>query len=147
MRKRDVFGVMVLAAVMVGCGGGGSGKSDVRAVYEKNIQIMDDFSAAMDKAVNAGQVVDALNRYTREMETLGPRIKALREKHPELVEMDKSGRFPEELKDLEDRFAEMGVKMMRAMAKAMQYQNDPAVMEAQQRMMTTAQKLMPSGDR
>ena len=51
MRKRDVFGVMVLAAVMVGCGGG-SGKSDVRAVYEKNIQIMDDFSAAMDKAAN-----------------------------------------------------------------------------------------------
>ncbi len=146
MRMRDVLGMMTLAVVMVGCGGG-SGKSDVRAVYEKNIQIMDDFSAAMDKADNAGQVVAALNRYTREMETLGPRIKALREKHPELVEMDKRGRFPEELKDLEDRFADMGMKMMLAMAKAMQYQNDPAVMEAQQRMMTTAQKLMPSGDR
>lgn len=55
--------------------------------------------------------------------------------------------FPEELKDLEDKFAEMGTKMMRAMAKVMQYEKDPAVMEAQQRMLTTAQKLMPSGDR
>jgi len=146
MRMRDVLGMMTLAVVMVGCGGG-SGKSDVRAVYEKNIQIMDDFSAAMDKAANAAQVVAALNRYTREMESLGPKIKALREEHPELVEMDKRGRFPEELNDLEDRFADMGMKMMRAMAKVMQHQNDPAVMEAQQRMMTTAQKLMPSEDR
>jgi len=55
--------------------------------------------------------------------------------------------FPEELKDLEDKFAEMGTKMMRAMAKVMQYEKDPAVMEDQQRMLTTAQKLMPSGDR
>jgi len=140
------MGLMVLAVVMVGCVGG-SGKSDARSVYEKNIQIMDDFSAAMDKAANADQVVAALNRYTREMETLGPTIKALHEKHPELAEMDKRGSFPEELKDLEDRFAQMGMKMMRAMAKVMQYKNDPAVMQAHERMMTTAQKLMPSGDR
>jgi hypothetical protein len=145
MRMRDVIRVMVLAVVMVG-GGEASGNSDLRSVYEKNIQIMDDFSVAMDKAANADQVVASLNRYTREMETLGPRIKALREKHPELVEMDERGSLPEELKDLEDKFAAMGMKMIDAMAKVMQYEKGSAVMEAQQRMLTTAQKLMPSGD-
>lgn len=146
MRMRGILGVLGLSVLLVGCGRG-SGRSDVRAVYEKNIQIMDDFSVAMGKAANADQVVAALNRYTREMETLGPRIRAVREKHPELVEMDNRGSFPEDLKDLEEKFAAMGMNMMRAMAKIMQYENDPAVMEAQQRMMTTAQKLMPSGDR
>lgn len=145
MKMRDVMGVMILSAVMVGCADG-SGSSDMRAVYEKNIQIMDEFSAAMDKATNADEVVAALNRYTREIEALAPQIKALREKHPELVAMDEEGTVPEELKDLEDAFADMGMKMMRAMVKIMQYHEDSAVVEAHERMMTTLQKHMPSED-
>jgi len=138
--------MFAFSVILVGCGGGAGG-SDMRAAFEKQIRIMEEFSSAMENAANADQVVAALDRYTREIEKLEPRMKALRQKHPELAEMDGRGGFPEELKDLEESFGAMAMNMMRAMAKIMQYSRDPAVMEAQQRMLEAAQKLAPTGDR
>lgn len=142
MKTKLILAIVGISLLLIACGGGSEGNS-LRAAFEKNIMIMEDFSNAMDQAQNADQVVDALNRYTREIEKLGPRMKALKADHPELVEMDKSGRFPEELQDFEEKFASMGMKMMGAMGKVMEYSEEPRVSAAQEKMLETAQKMMP----
>jgi len=114
----------------------------LRAVYEQNIKIMEDFSSALEKAGNADQVATALNAYTRQIEKLGPQMKALKQKHPELEEMERTGRFPDEVKDLESKFGELGMKMGMGMAKVMQYEDNPKVREAKDKMLAAAQKLM-----
>ncbi len=126
--------------LMASCGRG-SRSDNPRAVMEKNIQIMDEFSDAMDQADNAGQVVAAMDRYTREVEKLVPRIQAVNERYPEMAQIEQTGNFPEEFKDLEGEFTAMGMKMMRAMVKAMQYGDDPNVQAAQERMMQAVEKL------
>jgi len=114
----------------------------IRAVYENNIRMMEDFSRAMDKAANADQVTAALNGYTRQMEKLAPQMKALKEKYPQLADMERTGEFPDEVKDLEEKFTELGMKMMKAMVKVMEYEDNPKVRAAQEKMLEAAEQLM-----
>jgi len=139
MKTKLAITVLAISLLMLACGGS-SGSGSLRAALEQNLKMMEDFSNALDKAQNADQVAAALNQYTREIEKIGPKMKALMEKYPELA--DQEGTFPEELKDLEEKFSAMGMKMMGAMGKVMQYANDPKVTAAQQKMLEASQKMM-----
>ena len=142
-KNRIVILCAVLCAgslLMASCGKG-SRRDSPRAFMEKNLQVMEDFIVAMDQADQADQVVGAMDRYTREVEKLVPRIQAVNERYPEMAQIEETGVFPEEFKDLEEKFTAMGMKMMRAMVKAMQYGDDPKVQAAQERMIRAAEKL------
>ncbi len=140
MRVKLVFTMLVVSLLMTACGGS-AGSDSPRAVLEQTLKMMDDLSNALEKADNADQVAAALNQYTKEIEKIGPSMKALREKYPELA--NNEGKFPEELKDFEEKFNAMGMKMMGAMmGKVMQYASDPKVTAAQQKMMEASQKMM-----
>lgn len=156
---RVSLAVLAGALFIVACGGSGDSEApgqagevqqravsapsgSIRSVYEQNIKMMEDFTNALEKAANADQVAAALNAYTRQIERLGPEMKALRERYPHLEEMDRRGEFPDEVKDLESKFGELGMKMGMGMVKVMQYENDPKVREAREKMMAAAQKLM-----
>lgn len=140
MKVKLLITLLAVSLLMLACGGS-AGSDSPRAVLEQNLKMMDDLSNALEKAENADQVAAALNQYTKEIEKFGPKMKALMEKYPELA--NKEGKFPEELKDFEEKFEAMGMKMMGAMmGKVMQFATDPKVTEAQQKMMEASQKMM-----
>jgi len=149
-RGHAVAGALAVCAsalLAAGCGGGGGATGErlrgdsLRALYEQNLAMMAEFSDAMETAGNAEQVVAAVDRYTGQVEKLAPRIRALRESRPQLAEMERRGEFPEEVKDLEGEFAAMGMRMMRAMAKAMGYDDNPRVQQAIERMMAASEEV------
>lgn len=144
--------VVASALLAAGCGGEGGAVSEglrgdsLRAVYEQNLAMMAEFGDAMEAAGNADQVTAAVNRYTEQIEKLAPRIRALRDSRPELAEMERRGEFLDEAKDLEEEFAAMAMRMMRAMAKAMQYDDNPRVQQAIERMLAASEEARSRAD-
>jgi len=110
------------------CGGGDTPKSVMNDYFD----LMDNYLNGMEKADSADDIVDVLETFSKKMETLAPRMKAIMEKYPELKGM-KGGKLPEEYKDLNDRMQKMMPRMVGIFGKMMKYGNDPKVKEAQKK--------------
>ncbi|MCP5106835.1 MAG: hypothetical protein GY950_25855 [bacterium] len=130
--KKIIF-IAVLGLVLYGLTACGGGKyAEPKDVLEKYVTAMEDVINAFDKAGDADAVAAALNKYSDYMKDLGPKLKEMSEKYPELSNKDNP---PEELLPLVERLnAAMG-KFEGAMAKVGQYATDPKVMEAQKKFM------------
>lgn len=128
MKKLILFVTLGLFLLgFVACGGAGGGKyADAKEVMEEMVDLMDDFSAAMDKANDGKAVAAALEGFIDRMKSLKEKADELEKKYPELKDKEN---IPEELKDLMPKLEEAGKKMGASMMKIMQYASDPAVAE------------------
>jgi len=132
MTKQICLSVLIgCFLVIVGCGG--SKYADSIEVNEKFVQLMEDYVNALEKASSADQVATAMNSFADGMEVLGPKIKELAKKYPELTNTEN---LPEELKASQKRVEAVGKKMAGAFMKIMPYMRDPAVQDAQKRVST-----------
>ena len=98
---------------------------------------LDAFSAAVEKAKDSKAVVAALNSWVEEAQGLAPQIKALGKSRPALAD---PASLPADLRALLARLDAAHARMLAAMAKAMQYADDPAVPAARARL-ESVQKL------
>jgi hypothetical protein len=132
MTKRICLSLLIGSfLVIVGCGG--SKYAESIEVNEKFVQLMEEYVNALENVSSADQVATAMNTFADGMEVLGPKIKELAEKYPELRN---SENLPDALKASQKRVEEVGKKMAGAFMKIMPYMRDPAVQDAQKRVST-----------
>lgn len=127
-RLFSILTIISLFLILSACGGGDTPES----VMNNYLDLMDNYMNDMEKADSADDIVDVLEAFSKKMETLAPRMKAIMEKHPELKGM-KGGKLPEEYKDINDRMQKIMPRMMGVFGKMMKYGNDPKVKEAQKK--------------
>ena len=106
------------------------GADTPEAAMEDMIVNMETFADKMTAADNADQIVDAIDTFSQGMQDLVPRMKALQEKHPELMDSMGEGKLPKGMEKLEERFKAVTLKIGGATAKMMQFATDPKVQEA-----------------
>ncbi|MBN1972667.1 MAG: hypothetical protein JW787_03455 [Sedimentisphaerales bacterium] len=124
-----VLCIFVSMFLLNGCGG--KKYADAKKVTNDYINAMDEMATKLDKAANAGDVAEAINRYTDKMEKLLPKMKEIKDKYPEL---NNTNNYPEELKDLQEKATATSKKYASSMMKMMSYMNDPQVQKAQEHM-------------
>ena len=127
-RLFSILTIISLFLILSACGGGDTPKS----VMNDYFNVMEDYLNGMEKADNADDIVGVIEKFSKKMKSLAPRMKAIMEKHPELKGM-KGGKLPEEYKDLNDRMQKIMPRMMGIFSKMMKYGNDPKVKEAQKK--------------
>jgi len=127
-RLFSILTIISLFLILSACGGGDTPESVMNDYFD----LMDNYLDGMEKADSADHIVDVLEAFSKKMETLAPRMKAIMEKHPELKGM-KGGKLPEEYKDLNDRMQKIMPRMMGVFGKMVKYGNDPKVKEAQKK--------------
>lgn len=125
----------LLVVVFIGCGGK---YSDAVEVNEAFLDVMLDYTDGLEKADNAGKIAEAMNEFADRMTVLGPRMKKISEKYPQLKDEKNQ---PEELKKLRKKGDELEKKFSESFMKTMQYMNDPEVQKAQQRLSVAMQTL------
>jgi hypothetical protein len=122
--------VLLMVAGAVACGGGGKYAS-AKSVIAKQIDIMNRYADAMEKAGNAQDVAAALNAYAADSKDLIPAMKKFQEQYPEMKNQSEP---PAELKPEMDKMQAIMGRIMSASMKAAQYMQDPAVQEAQKKL-------------
>lgn len=110
------------------CGGGGD---DPKSVMDDMLKDMEALNAGLTGAETADDVVKALDAYTESLKAMAPRVKAMKEKNKDID--FKKNEFPEELKEYEAKFKEIGPQLMAAMMKVSKFMKDPKALEAQKR--------------
>lgn len=130
--KTGVIAPMLCALMcMVLLGGcGGAKYDDINENTEEFVTAVDAYAADLDKAESASDAAKAINNFAVELERLGPRMKKLQEKYPELRD---SSNVPEELEPVQKASEAAAQKLVDAMMKAAAYMSDPDVQKAQQR--------------
>ena len=132
MTKQVCLGALMgCFLVIVGCGG--SKYADSIELNQKFVRLMENYVNSLEQASSADQVATAMNTFADGMEELGPKIKEMAEKYPELRD---SENLPEALKDSQEKVEEAGKKMAGVFMKIMPYMRDPAVQNAQKRIAT-----------
>ncbi|MCP4691647.1 MAG: hypothetical protein GY859_26610 [Desulfobacterales bacterium] len=104
---------------------------DLIEVYEEYLLIMEEYLEAVNDSQSADGVAEAMNIMAEEMERIGPSLKEMKEKYPEL---NKSGKPPEELEFLQERADELRPRIFASFFKLAAYMEDPEVQAAQKRL-------------
>lgn len=138
---KSVVAFVSISFLLVGCG---SGKIDPKPVIEKQLQIMEEFSVAVDGAKTAEEAVVAINTFAEGAEKMTPEILELAKDYPGLEKAMTGGQFPEGLTEFQERFTEMGKKMMGAMFDISKFEEDPRVKEAQKRLIAVFEAQAPA---
>ncbi|MBC2717353.1 MAG: hypothetical protein HF978_18770 [Desulfobacteraceae bacterium] len=135
MKKTVLVLLSFLMLVFIGC----SGKySDAVEVNEEFLDVMIDYLEGLDKADSAGKVAASMNKFADRMAVLGPKMKKISEKYPELKDENSQ---PEEFKELRKKGDAMEKKFAGSFMKTMKYMNDPEVQKAQQRLSAAMQTM------
>lgn len=96
------------------------------------------FIADMDGAEDASRVSSALDEYAAGIEALGPTMRALRERHPEL----RTGAdLPKEVRESQEHAEIWAKRSMAALLKAAQFIDHPEVQRAQGRLAQAFQNI------
>lgn len=119
---------LVIAAT-VACGGGGK-YGQAKKLINQQIDIMNDYADAMEKAENAQDAAAALNAYAAATADLAPEMKKFQEQFPE---MKGQAEPPAELKPELEKMQQVTGRIISASMKAARYMMDPAVQEAQKK--------------
>jgi hypothetical protein len=109
-----------------------------RSLVTRYADALDEFSGAVEKTKDSKAIVAAMDRWVDTAGSLAPQIKALGQTRPELSE---PASLPADLQTLLARLDAAHARMLAAMAKAMQYADDPAVPAARARL-ESIQKLL-----
>ena len=131
MKKVALFAVVGLI-LFAGVVYGGGKYAKIKPLIEKMAVSFEKFVTDMEKAANADAVVAALDTFADVMKGLGPKMRDIVKKYPELKD-EKT--HPEELKSLLKKIDELGKKMFGVMGKIQQFVNDPKVKKANERFM------------
>jgi hypothetical protein len=100
---------------------------ETRGLVTRYIQSVEDFAAAVAKAEDAKTIAAAMDTWTGTALGLAPALKELGRKRPEL---SNASVLPPDLTALLIKMDESHARMLTAMAKAMRYADDPAVLAA-----------------
>lgn len=122
--------MVFLVAGLAACHGGGKYAS-AKSLIAKQIEIMNNYADAMEKAGNAQDVAAALNAYAAETRDLVPAMKKFQAEFPE---MKNQAEPPAELKPEMDKMQAVMGRIINASMKAAQYMQDPLVQEAQKKL-------------
>ncbi|MFZ5563601.1 MAG: hypothetical protein ACOZBW_06065 [Thermodesulfobacteriota bacterium] len=120
--------VLGLAVLLAGCGGK---YSDIISLNKSFTGLMESYAGAMEKAQNAEDVAAAINKFADGMEPLVPKMKAMREKYPELED---PANLPEDLKQSQQETEAVSRRYADSFMKMMPYMADPQVQAAQMRL-------------
>lgn len=132
-----IFSVAILL-VLAACGG--DKYADARDIMADHAQVMEAYITGLENAANATDCAAAIDVYSAGMEELIPRLKAFREKYPELTKAD-GGETPPEVEKEAKRLEELSVRMPAATMNMMKYMTDPQVQAAMQRMSQAMEKM------
>jgi len=135
VKKTVLVLLSLLMIVFIGCGGK---YSDAVEVNEEFLDVMIDYVDGLEKADNAGKIADAMNEFADRMAVLGPKMKKISEKYPELKDQNSQ---PEAFKKLRKKSEEMEKKFSGSFMKTMKYMKDPEVRKAQQRLSAAMQTM------
>ncbi len=125
----------ILAAVLLVLAACSSDKyRDARALFNDQAKVTEAYVSGLEQAGNAGDVAAVIDKYTDDMKGLIPRIKAFREKHPDLAAFSNNSATPEELKEETERLKTAMAKVQSATMHLMRYMKDPEVRAAFERM-------------
>ncbi len=116
-----------------------SKSSEPKAVLNDLLDVNEAFINNLEKSTDASGVAAAIDQYTADMKSLIPRLKEMKAKYPDF-DM-KGDKMPEEFKEFEGRFTEIGSKMMKAYSKLMPHMADPKVVKAQENMVKIMQDM------
>jgi hypothetical protein len=104
------------------------GKYDeVLPVMDKMIKGFEQFVINLEKADSAAAVAGALDGYSDFMVKIGPQLKELSQKFPEL---DNDENTPVELKPFQEKMEQLAQKLAGLFTKIQQYMKDPVVEQA-----------------
>ncbi len=130
LKTMACLALVLTVSVAVACGGGGK-YAQAKKLINKQIDMMNDYADAMEKAENAQDVAAATNTYAAATADLVPDMKKFQEQYPE---MKNQADPPAELKPEMDRMQQSMGRMISASMKAARFMMDPAVQEAQKKL-------------
>ena len=122
--------------LLFACGGGKY--ADAKKTMKKQADVTIAYVNALESAENAGDVADAINTYTDEMEKLIPDIQKMMKDLPEVRNPQS---IPKELEEDYAKASEASAKIETAQKKLFQYITDPQVQKALQHMSEVMQKM------
>ena len=143
MKKVALFAIVGLM-LFAGIAYGGGKYAKIKPLIEKMAVSFEKFITDMEKAANADAVVAALDTFTGVMKELGPKMREIIKKYPELKD---ERTHPEELKPLLKKVDELGKKMFGVMGKLQQFANEPKVKEASDRFMAAMASMNPEPEK
>lgn len=128
--------------------------ADVKTVTDKITKVTTNYYKSLGKVKSAKELAAIIDKYSSDMEKLGPQIKALEAKYgdsDEGAEDDSDEDSPDDMKDYEamqEDWAKLmsGTEFSDALMKIQQYYSDPAVMKALERQSKVMQDLGISDD-
>ena len=125
----------LLAAMMLVLGACSSDNyNDARELFSDQAQVAEAYVSGLEKADNADDVADVIDKYTDDLVDLAPRMKAFHEKHPDMAGLFGNSAVPDELKKESERFKTAMAKVQGAAMNLMKYMNEPQVRAAFERM-------------
>jgi predicted DNA-binding protein (UPF0251 family) len=127
LKGLSLITLAVFIVAFVACSGSGQYAAEKKLMKQAS-DVMGDFISGMEKADNAKEVASVLNTFADKMTGLAPKMKEMEKKYPKIEEA------PEELSVMMKDIEAMQQKMMGAMMKIMQYQDDPDVKAAQEKL-------------
>lgn len=129
VRKFLLFLILIsMIPFFSNCGGK---YDDVVSMNDQFVEVMEDYLQDLDKADSPKAVAAAMNDFADKMEDLGPKLKEMAQKYPELNDPKN---LPDELRANQKKAEELGQRMAGSMMKMMQFMTSPEVQAAQQRM-------------
>jgi hypothetical protein len=98
--------------------------SELRSTMEELVSVYENFITGMDEAETAGEVVTAVNAWSDGIAAMEPKMAAIEEKYPEIVNLEEP---PAEIADLVELMNTMEEDMQGALMKLFQFSQDPEV--------------------
>ncbi len=135
MKKNILIFLSSLMFLFVGCS---EKYSDAVEVNQDFIAVMNNYIDNLEKADSAKKIAGAMDEFADAMTKIGPRLKAVSEKYPELKDENNQ---PEVFKKIQKESEEMQKRFSTSFMKTMQYMQDPAVQKAHQRIAAAMQAM------
>jgi hypothetical protein len=139
-RSQLIVCLAALSLLFSGCASEKPKYHDAKEASTEYVSLTEEYCAGIEKAGSAEDAAKVINAFADGLEKLGPKMKKVAEKYPELEDQEN---IPEEWKASQEKIEEAIKKMTGTMFKLAPYMSDPAVLKAQERMgqiMTSFQK-------
>ena len=131
--------LVVVIAFMGFVWGCGQDKYDkVVEVNDQFVSVTQEYIDGLNKAESGKDIAKAMNKYADEFKKLGPKMKEISEKYPELMTAKD---LPEKIKQSQAKATQIGMDLASSFMKTMKYLADPEVVAAQKRMGEVMQSL------
>lgn len=132
MNAKWLLAVVAAAVLAAGCGGGKY--ADLQRFQREMLGAMEKYLADLEQAGDARSVAAAMNAYSDRMAKMAPEAQRLQKRYPN---PDALSDRPKEMQENEEKMRALGMRMGAAMMKTLPHMGDPAVREAQERLVKT----------